>query len=253
MSPPIKVDFVIDPFFQNHPSYLESFSFSELTGSVGDVQPSKHCKLGSEVNASGFRLFPCGLQANSLFNDTFTLRDGKTGELLHLGTDGIAWQSDLRRFENPQGYPHRLHDFSWLFQRFPTVIPKLGVRAEALAVWLRPAATPRVQKPYAILADGLRAGQTIDIHIDANFPVSTIDAKKLLLLTTSGPLGGVSDLFGRFLLAAGSICWLAALLVLAIRLFCGRQLGEARRRCVAVSPSGKSQEQAVDPAQVRFS
>jgi len=247
------VDFVVDPFFQNHPSYLESFSFSELRGQISE-QPGTHCKRGALTDSSGIRLFPCGLQANSLFNDTFSLWDNETGDPLHLDRSGVAWESDLRRFDNPPGYPDQPQNLSWLFQRFPTVIPKLaGTRTDALAVWLRPAATPRVQKPYAILRDRLQAGQVIDIDIDANFPVSKIGAKKMLLLTTSGTLGGPSTDFGKFLLAAGVICWVAALTIVAIRLCCGRQIGEGRRRCIAVyvageHGSGKGCTQDPDPS-----
>lgn len=236
MRPPILVDFVVDPFYQNHAVYLKSFSARELEGQVpppADIQDVCTHPYTREI-ADGHRIFPCGLQATSLFNDTFEFWDADSWEPLLMDTSGISWNTDLQRLANPENYPHR-HGFSWLFERFPGTISKSnGTRSEAFAVWLRAAASNRLQKPYGILQSALAAGESIVVRLNASFPVSDIGARKFLVLRTMGVLGGVQTGLSYFLLAAGVVCWGAALGVAAIRICCARRYGELRRRCVAV-------------------
>jgi len=156
------------------------------------------------------RIFPCGLQATSLFNDTYSIFDAETRKPLPMDRSGIAWEMDMERLANPPGYPD-LPGISWLFQRFPTTIAReSGVRSDAFAVWLRPAAAPRMQKRYAVLREPLLAGQTISIRIEANFPVSDFGGRKRLILAAASSLGGPDDGLSSFLLIAGTLCWAAA-------------------------------------------
>ena len=62
-------------------------------------------------NLGDIKLNPCGLIANTLFNDVFTLTSGvssDTGQQLVMQETGIAWASDVEyMFAQPEGFNYR--------------------------------------------------------------------------------------------------------------------------------------------------
>ena len=65
----------------------------------------QNCQPLSDVN--GKRIYPCGLIANSLFNDTFTeafeaVNGTSSDNTLVLTDKGIAWSTDKNRFKKTQ-------------------------------------------------------------------------------------------------------------------------------------------------------
>merc|ERR1712232_1134435 len=133
------------PIYQNHNAYLKSIDRQELYGQpVDDADRRKACQLMvTRVATTNEELVPCGLEATSLFNDTFAF-DGK----LDFSDQGIAWQSDLDKFANPSDYKTR-PSTSWLYQRYPDVVKEEeGVKNEHFVTWMRPAALPQLYKPY---------------------------------------------------------------------------------------------------------
>jgi hypothetical protein len=106
MKPPVMIYYQLTNFHQNHRSYAFSRNDYQLTGGTGEEASVDECvplsKLGNQT------LNPCGLIANTFFNDQFTLQPGSlddTGEELIMREDGISWQSDREfRFSQP-------HDF----------------------------------------------------------------------------------------------------------------------------------------------
>jgi len=107
MTPPIMVYYEIDNFHQNHRKYYQSRDDPQLNGFVGD-QPGILAKMCEPLNVLGdITLNPCGLIANTLFNDIFRLTGGNSadGEALKMLENGVAWQSDLElKFKQPEGY-----------------------------------------------------------------------------------------------------------------------------------------------------
>jgi hypothetical protein len=93
MEPPILVYYEIANFHQNHRNYITSRDDSQLLGNPGPPDPD--CapldKLGNVT------LNPCGLIANTFFNDVISLDSGNDadGEALDMIEQGIAWTSDL--------------------------------------------------------------------------------------------------------------------------------------------------------------
>lgn len=69
---PIYVFYALTEFYQNERRYMQSFNSNQLTGYKTTFSQNKQkCKFyyGTEENPT----FPCGLQAHSMFNDTFTV------------------------------------------------------------------------------------------------------------------------------------------------------------------------------------
>jgi hypothetical protein len=107
MEPPVLVYYELHNFHQNHRTYMKSFDPFQLYGRVGQSDPvsAGYCEplnqLGNQT------LNPCGLIANTLFNDYFTLLKGNAtnNQSLELIEDGIAWSSDIEYMYNqPDGF-----------------------------------------------------------------------------------------------------------------------------------------------------
>jgi len=222
MKQPILVEYVLDPFYQNFNSYVLSVVNGELSGQTG--QSRKVCKQfpGTEAK-DGKKIVPCGLRATSFFNDDFTI-DGHS-----ISTQGVAWQSDIDSFANPEDYNMRPHT-SWLWMRYPSIDKDIGVKDARFVEWMRPAALPRVIKRYGVLEKDLEKGSIVDVQITSNFPTRGTFTKGLLLTTKTAMGDDVS--FGHMLFIAGCICLLVPPFIGMVQLVSPRQPGKERTRAV---------------------
>ena len=119
MKGPIYLYYRLHNFYANHRRFVKSFSEDQLNGKAASLDTIKNtvgqnCQPLSDVN--GTRIYPCGLIANSLFNDTFTtafLAVNGTSEdkTVPLTENGIAWSTDRNRFQ-------KLH--TTILRLFPT-------------------------------------------------------------------------------------------------------------------------------------
>jgi len=112
MAPPILIHYELENFHQNHRSYYRSKDPYQLLGQVGsqDAISEEDCQPLNKLG--GITINPCGLIANTFFNDFFELVDvtldgtDLTGELEMIET-GIAWQSDIEyMFAQPNGFDY---------------------------------------------------------------------------------------------------------------------------------------------------
>ncbi|CAN0542736.1 unnamed protein product, partial [Ectocarpus sp. 12 AP-2014] len=68
MKGPIYVYYELRKFYQNHRSYVKSRSFDQLKGGVSKLVPGEGiCSPLESIDT--LDLNPCGLVANSMFND----------------------------------------------------------------------------------------------------------------------------------------------------------------------------------------
>lgn len=116
VEPPVLIHYELENFHQNHRSYYKSKDPYQLLGRVGaqdqisadDCQPLN--KLRDE-NGTEITINPCGLIANTLFNDIFELTESTDPAGNPLGIEmletGIAWQSDIDFvYEQPEGFEY---------------------------------------------------------------------------------------------------------------------------------------------------
>jgi hypothetical protein len=97
MVPPILIHYEITNFHQNHRAYYKSRDPHQLLGTVGQ-QSSVDAEACEPLNKLGnITIHPCGLIANTFFNDQFELISGVdiNNMPLIMREDGIAWQSDV--------------------------------------------------------------------------------------------------------------------------------------------------------------
>lgn len=108
MEPPILVHYELYNFYQNYRKYTASFDASQLFGLPYYESTEHPCnpllKIGNTT------INPCGLIANTLFNDVITLEsivgpDGIAIPNAPLVESGIAWASDLEwKYRQPDGF-----------------------------------------------------------------------------------------------------------------------------------------------------
>ena len=109
MEPPILVHYEVTGFYQNQRRYVNSRDDAQLLGATTqtDLAISKCRPLAKLGNIT---INPCGLVANTLFNDVFNLVESEAtvdvdGVPLAMIEEGIAWQSDLEfKFRQPEGF-----------------------------------------------------------------------------------------------------------------------------------------------------
>jgi hypothetical protein len=104
MGAPILFYYQLTNFYQNHRRYAESVDLQQIKGdarSYNDITGSKCTPLyGEDKDGTKKPYYPCGLIANSLFNDSFSSpvwqnppNDGKA-RIYNMTDKGIAWDSD---------------------------------------------------------------------------------------------------------------------------------------------------------------
>lgn len=158
MKPPVLVFYRLTNFHQNHRRYVHSLSEDQLRGkalTLDQLKDSKNCDPLSGDDEKPY--YPCGLIANSMFNDTFsnfTFTGTNTSEdeesLYPVYTKGIAWNTDKERYGKTQYRPDQIIPPPNWVESYPdgyneTSIPNLREN-EAFQNWMRAAALPTFSK-----------------------------------------------------------------------------------------------------------
>ncbi|KAL7491124.1 hypothetical protein ACHAWT_001566 [Skeletonema menzelii] len=114
LKPPVLVHYQVNNFYQNYRVYQASYDMGQLLGSLKQdaVSAGLCAPLNIVKNDQGedIKINPCGLIANTLFNDVFTLEsvvgpDGQPIEGAVMNETGIAWKSDLEwKYRQPEGF-----------------------------------------------------------------------------------------------------------------------------------------------------
>ena len=111
MHPPILIHYELTNFYQNHRTYAFSRDDFQLTGRTSGQDEISAQDCGILNKLGNITLNPCGLIANTFFNDIFVLRPGArdiNGNELVMVEEGISWTTDLEyRFAMPDGYQQK--------------------------------------------------------------------------------------------------------------------------------------------------
>ena len=107
IQPPVYLYYRLSNYYQNHRRYVQSYNPDQLKGKRVLYDPLSTCDPlrtpGPNVKDKFY--YPCGLIANSYFNDSFSspmLLDAE--ETYEMTNKGIAWGSDADLFANAPGY-----------------------------------------------------------------------------------------------------------------------------------------------------
>lgn len=137
MEPPIWVYYQLDSFHQNHRRYVKSRDDDQLQAGqpVNVVERELSVCKPAVMGDAGRPLYPCGLVARSVFNDTMAIVSQEAGAWKSLKVDSkartIAWAADVdsKKFVNydpeamhaTKGQPNQALLDMWLTQHFPPV------------------------------------------------------------------------------------------------------------------------------------
>lgn len=163
MKPPVLFYYQLNNFYQNHRRYVNSFSPEQLKGDLLDVAAvgSSNCKpLGDAGDGKAY--YPCGLIANSMFNDSFanpvkiTSGTTKNNETYFMSQNGIAWASDkdlYKKYPKDMDFNNWIPPPNWQPQypngRYSAEHPPPDLSTdEHFMVWMRTAGLPTFSKLY---------------------------------------------------------------------------------------------------------
>ncbi len=214
MTPPIFFYYKLTGFYQNHRVYAQSRSDEQLYGSRPRTLTS--CAPLSHWNKT--QLYPCGLIANSFFNDTFNTAQvcykdpSRPCDPLasnNWSLDDVAWPTDKDRFRTRNLTVGKETDVGpGNFHLPPPGDPEM-------IVWMRVAAMPTFKKlNRRILNRTIPAGSRIVVDAESVFPTASFE--KHLVIATTSVLGGTQYFLAWTFIFVGTILIILACLVMCI-------------------------------------
>ncbi|POR32704.1 Uncharacterized protein TPAR_07120 [Tolypocladium paradoxum] len=243
MGPPVLFYYHLTNFYQNHRRYVDSFDAQQLQGDVrsyGDIKGSKCTPLyGDDNNGEKKPYYPCGLIANSMFNDTFTSPvllnppnpNGNETRTYNMSTTGIAWDSDKDLYgKTKYNVSQIIPPPNWQ-KRFPNNYtesnPPPDLKAwEAFQVWMRTAGLPAFSKLYQRNDKAAMGNGRYQIIIDDHFPTLEYKGTKSVIITTRTVMGGRNPFLGIAYIAVGGVCIVLGAVFTVTHLVKPRKLGD---------------------------
>ncbi|KAH8596260.1 CDC50 family protein [Bisporella sp. PMI_857] len=237
LQPPVLFYYKLTNFYQNHRRYAKSFNTDQLSGKAVSASTIKGSDCTPLTVSDGKAYYPCGLAANSIFNDTFSsplLRNPPgeaTPKLYEMkNNSGIAWGSDKDLYGTYKGSwadvvpPPNWHD------RYPNGYsddyhPDL-VNDEAFQVWMRLAGLPTFSKLAQRNDDNTMVAGTYTVNITHNFPVTEFGGTKSIVISTRTVVGGRNPFLGIAYVVVAGLCVVLGSLFTVTHLIRPRKLGD---------------------------
>ncbi|KAK6458030.1 putative brefeldin-a sensitivity protein [Scheffersomyces xylosifermentans] len=236
LTAPIYLFYRLHNFHANHRRFVKSFSEDQLEGKPASLDTirnavGENCSPLSDVD--GKRIYPCGLIANSLFNDTYTSTLSGVNGSEHdfvMTEKGIAWSTDKNRFKKTRyNYTEIIPPPNW-YKQFPngyneTNVPDISTWYQ-FQNWMHTSALPTFNK-LALRNDhdALQPG-IYEISIGLHFPVLPYNGKKFIYITQRSVIGGKNYFLGIAWMVGGGVCFILGLALLIINFIKPRKTGD---------------------------
>ncbi|KUI72721.1 Meiotically up-regulated gene 89 protein [Cytospora mali] len=237
MGPPVLFFYRLTNFYQNHRRYVDSFFDDQLAGKFVTAAQvnSSDCTPLKTQSGTKKPYYPCGLIANSMFNDTFfsPYAVGTENTPYNMSEKGIAWDSDKELYKNISS-AIALDSIAvppnWQLQ-FPNGYtqsnppPNIG-QNEHFMVWMRTAGLPDFSKLYMRNDTTTMAKGTYQVDILHWFPADVYKGTKSIVLSTRTVMGGRNPFLGIAYIVVGGICILLGAVFAVTHLLKPRKLGD---------------------------
>lgn len=230
-------------FYQNHRRYMKSMDSMQMLDKprTADQLQNAECKPLGKDPVSGLSIYPCGLIANSVFNDTFQSpvlldQNNHPQSTYEMSEKNIIWSGEARRYrtptysakdvvpppfwqgaEGPFGYPTGRYEEGKIFD--PS-------KNEHFQVWMRTAAFPTFRKLYMRNDTAPMQAGRYSLLIGDNYPVNMFGGTKAVVLTTASWMGGRSFMIGMSHIAVAALCFALGILLTAKQLIKPRRVGD---------------------------
>ncbi|CAD6499404.1 BgTH12-03520 [Blumeria graminis f. sp. triticale] len=244
MEPPVLFYYKLTKFYQNHRRYAKSFNADQLAGkavSHTEIGSSDCTPLTTGPGSDAHKAYyPCGLAANSVFNDTFyspvllnVPGASETNETYFFEKNkGISWDSDKQLYgesEYAKDWSQVLVPPNWVL-RYPNNYtddnhPNLK-EDEAFQVWMRLAGLPTFSKLAQRNDTHVMKTGTYSIKVDHHFNVIDYGGTKSIIISTRTVLGGRNPFLGIAYVAVSAICIILGTLFTISHLIRPRKLGD---------------------------
>lgn len=235
---PIYLFYKLTKFHANHRQFVKSFSEDQLNGKKASVSTIKdtvgqNCQPLS-IDDEGKIIYPCGLIANSMFNDTYDATlfavNRTDASNYEMSKDGITWSTNPNRFKKTTyDYTSIVPPPNWI-KMFPdgyneTNIPDISQWQE-FQNWMSPAVFSDfsnliMRNDKDTLGKGL-----YQVNVGMHFPTTEYKGSKMIYLSTSSKIGGKNSFLGISWIIAGGICVLLSIVLGFGSLVKGRRSGD---------------------------
>lgn len=225
---------------------MQSLDTAQMSGTAVDnaTIAGGTCDPLTTEAASGKAYYPCGLIANSIFNDTigspYLLNgDGDDPEIYNMTNTGIAWPSDKKLYKTTKyEYWQVVPPPNWRV-KYPNYTADNFYQMgddEAFMVWMRTAGLPTFSK-LARRNDTTAMGRgsyQLDIqsskfqssclgrHVltkhGLDFNVTEYGGTKSIFISTRTVMGGKNDFMGIAYIVVGGVCVIIGVLFTAANL-----------------------------------
>ncbi|KKY20685.1 putative lem3 cdc50 family protein [Phaeomoniella chlamydospora] len=237
IGPPVLLYYRLTNFYQNHRRYVKSLDTDQLLGKALSNSTIKNSDCDPlEVNDDGIAYYPCGLIANSIFNDTFhspvditpTSGDNVTYPMTNKG---IAWSHDKNVYKKTKYTNDQVVPPPYWVKRYPNnytdenPIPDLS-QYEEFQNWMRTAGLPTFSKLALRNDNETMVAGTYQMRIFDYFPVNEYGGTKSILISTRSVMGGKNSFLGIAYVVIGGLCVVLGTLFTVAHLIKPRKLGD---------------------------
>jgi len=234
MGPSVFMYYKLTNFFQNHRRYVKSLDSSQLQGKAPDASTLGNGNCSPLDSINGLPIYPCGLIANSIFNDTIgNLTAVSSGaETYNFTANGIAWPGEAKKYVSNPGYsnlsqvapPPNWHA-KYGDHYNSTSYPDLA-NDQHFQNWMRTAGLPTFTKLYGRNDSSVLPKGRYQVIVDMNFPVEGFGGTKSLVISTVSWIGGKNAFLGWAYVGAACLFVVLAIIGLVWHCIKPRRLGD---------------------------
>lgn len=214
-------------FYQNNKSYINSRNDRQLSGELVHNENELSDCYPLIKDKHGRILYPCGIAAYTIFNDTYTLYDGQNDPIeVDDSPETITFRSDRMNYKNIPEDELTKHNFSdWL----PKDIFPGRIENPHFIVWMKYSAFSTFNKIYGKLKSKKnKLVLPLKIHIKNRYPVSLFNGSKHIVISQNTIFGGKNPYFGILYMISGTIFILLSIFYLVRNNYNTQYLGDFR-------------------------